>query len=104
MKARTEAGRGKASRKGTFSLAKGSKKRSFFLAIGTRPLFRRFRVESLVGVSVMLDLLLNHSAVFLAGELMLGVSLTMFGVALAEAVRDRYAIRIPVKTRDRSTR
>ena len=52
----------------------------------------------------MLDLLLNHSAAFLAGELMLGLSLGMFGVALAEAVRDKYAVRVPVaKTRDRST-
>jgi len=53
----------------------------------------------------MLDLLLNHSPAFLAGELMLALSLGMFGVALAEAVRDRYAIRVPVpKTRDRSAR
>jgi hypothetical protein len=51
-----------------------------------------------------LELLLDHSGTFLAGELMLGLSLGLFGVALAEAVRDRYAIRIPVKTRDRSTR
>lgn len=58
----------------------------------------------LVGVAVMLDLLLDHSPAFLAGELMLGLSLGMFGVALAEAVRDKYAIRIPAKTRDRSTR
>jgi len=52
----------------------------------------------------MLELLLNHSPAFLVGELMLGVSLGMFGVALAEAVRDRYAIRVPAKTRDRSAR
>lgn len=51
----------------------------------------------------MLDLLLNHSSTFLAGELMLGLSLAMFGVALADVVRDKYAIRVPAKTRDRST-
>jgi len=50
----------------------------------------------------MLDLLLNHSPAFLAGEFMLGLSLGMFGVALADVVRERYAIRVPVKTKIRS--
>jgi hypothetical protein len=42
----------------------------------------------------MLDLLLNHSPVFLLGELMLALSLGLFGVALAGTVRERYSIRI----------
>ena len=42
----------------------------------------------------MLDLLLNHSPPFLAGELMLGLSLGLFGVALAGTVRERYSITI----------
>jgi hypothetical protein len=41
-----------------------------------------------------LDLLLNHSPAFLVGELMLAVSLGLFGVALAGTVRERYATRI----------
>ena len=53
----------------------------------------------------MLDLLLNHSPAFLGGELMLALSLGLFGVALAGTVRERYSIRIPVaRMRDRSTR
>ena len=43
----------------------------------------------------MLDLLLNHSPAFLGGELMLALSLGLFGVALAGTVRERYSIRIP---------
>ncbi len=51
----------------------------------------------------MLDLLLNHSPVFVGGELMLALSLGLFGVALAGTVRERYSIRIPVeRMRDRS--
>ena len=42
----------------------------------------------------MLDLLLNHSPTFLVGELMLALSLGLFGVALAGTVRERYATRI----------
>jgi hypothetical protein len=42
----------------------------------------------------MLDLLLNHSPTFLVGELMLALSLGLFGVALAGTVRERYSIRI----------
>jgi hypothetical protein len=42
----------------------------------------------------MLDLLLNHSPTFLVGEVMLALSLGLFGVALAGTVRERYASRI----------
>jgi hypothetical protein len=42
----------------------------------------------------MLELLLNHSPAFLVGELMLALSLGLFGVALARTVRERYTIRI----------
>ena len=42
----------------------------------------------------MLDLLLNHSPTFLGGEVMLALSLGLFGVALARTARERYAIRI----------
>jgi hypothetical protein len=42
----------------------------------------------------MLDLLLNHSPAFLVGELMLALSLGLFGVALAGTVRERYSIRV----------
>lgn len=58
----------------------------------------------------MLDLLLNHSPAFLGGEFMLGLSLLLFGVALAETVRERYSIRIPLprprypSSRNRSSR
>jgi F0F1-type ATP synthase assembly protein I len=88
------------SRGATRSLAKGSKKPLFSPTMGTQSLLTRFIVAILVGVAVMLDLLLNHSPAFLVGELMLGLSLAMFGVALAEVVRDKYAIRVPAKTRD----
>lgn len=53
----------------------------------------------------MFDLLLNHSPMFLGGELMLGLSLGLFGVALAGTVRERYSMRIPVeRMRNRSAR
>ena len=42
----------------------------------------------------MLDLLLNHSPTFLVGEVMLALSLGLFGVALARTARERYATRI----------
>lgn len=52
----------------------------------------------------MLNLLLNHSPVFVIGELILALSLGMFGVALVGAVRERYAIRVPAaRISDRST-
>jgi hypothetical protein len=38
----------------------------------------------------MLGLLLNHSPIFLVCELMLALSLGLFGVALAGTVRERY--------------
>jgi hypothetical protein len=52
----------------------------------------------------MLNFLLNHSPAFVAGELILALSLGLFGVALVEAVRERYAVRVPAaRIRDRST-
>lgn len=45
---------------------------------------------------MMLNVLLNHSPPFLVGELMLALSLALFGVALIGAVRDRYSVRVPV--------
>ena len=52
----------------------------------------------------MLNLLLNYSPAFVIGELMLALSLGLFGVALVGAVRDRYSVRVPVaRIRDRST-
>ena len=47
----------------------------------------------------MLDFLLNYSPVFVGGELLLGLSLGMFGVALANTVRERYAVWVPLKNR-----
>ena len=44
----------------------------------------------------MLDLLLNHSPAFVGGELMLALSLGLFGVALAGTLREKYSIRIPL--------
>ena len=44
----------------------------------------------------MLNLLLNYSPAFVIGELMLALSLGLFGVALVGAVRDRYSVRVPV--------
>jgi hypothetical protein len=53
----------------------------------------------------MLDLLLNHSPTFLVGEVVLALSLGLFGAALAGTVRERYAIRIRWREfRGRSTR
>jgi hypothetical protein len=49
----------------------------------------------------MLDFLLNHSPVFVGGELLLGLSLGMFGVALANTVRERYAVWVPLKKSER---
>ena len=42
----------------------------------------------------MLELLLIYSPTFLVGEVMLALSLGLFGVALAGTVRERYASRI----------
>ena len=53
----------------------------------------------------MLDLVLNHSPAFVTGEMALGLSLGLFGVALVSAMRDRYSVKVPVaKTRIRSPR
>jgi hypothetical protein len=50
----------------------------------------------------MLDFLLNHSPVFIGGELLLGLSLGMFGIALANTVREKYAVRVPLTKSQRS--
>jgi hypothetical protein len=47
----------------------------------------------------MLALLLNHSPAFLTGELMLGLSLALFGVALVNTVREKYSVRVPAAER-----
>jgi hypothetical protein len=53
----------------------------------------------------MLALLLNHSPAFLTGELLLGLSLCLFGVALVSTVREKYSIRVPAaEIRDRVAR
>jgi hypothetical protein len=53
----------------------------------------------------MLAVLLNHSPAFLTGELMLGLSLGLFGVALVNTARHRYSVRVPVvETEDRLAR
>ena len=44
----------------------------------------------------MFALLLNHSPVFLTGELFLGLCLGMFGFAWVSATRERYAVKVPV--------
>jgi len=50
----------------------------------------------------MLALLLNHSPVFLTGELLLGLSLGLFGVALVSTAREKYSVRVPAaKATDR---
>ncbi len=41
----------------------------------------------------MLDLVLNHSPAFVTGELALGLSLCLFGVALVGTMRDRYSVK-----------
>jgi hypothetical protein len=43
----------------------------------------------------MLALLLNHSPAFLTGELLLGLSLGLFGVALVGTAREKYSVRVP---------
>jgi hypothetical protein len=53
----------------------------------------------------MLSLSLNHSPTFVIGELLLALSLGMFGFALAGTVREKYSIEVPgVRIRNRSTR
>jgi hypothetical protein len=53
----------------------------------------------------MLTILLNHSPAFVIGELMLALSLGMFGFALVATVREKYSVRVPAaRIRDRSTR
>ena len=53
----------------------------------------------------MLNLVLDHSPVFVIGELLLALSLGMFAIAFANTVRERYAIQVPVaKTQSLSTR
>jgi hypothetical protein len=47
----------------------------------------------------MLDLLLDHTPAFLAGELILAASLAAFGFALVGAVRERYSERYPIRVR-----
>jgi hypothetical protein len=44
----------------------------------------------------MLSLVLDHSPVFVIGELLLAVSLGMFAIVFANRVRARYAIRVPL--------
>jgi hypothetical protein len=51
----------------------------------------------------MLNFLLNQSSVFVIGEVLLALCLSMFAFAWLGAVRERYAIRVPVAmTRRRS--
>jgi hypothetical protein len=45
----------------------------------------------------MLDLLLNHSPAFVGGELLLALSLGVFGFALSGAAREKYSVRIPLE-------
>jgi hypothetical protein len=53
----------------------------------------------------MLALLLNHSPAFLTGELLLGLSLVLFGVALVSTAREKYSIRVSAaEIRDRTAR
>ena len=53
----------------------------------------------------MLALLLNHSPAFLTAELMLGLSLGLFGVALVNTARQKYSVRVsPVETEDQVAR
>ena len=53
----------------------------------------------------MLALLLNHSPAFLTGELMLGLSLGLFGVALVNTARQKYSVRVSAtETTDRVVR
>jgi hypothetical protein len=43
----------------------------------------------------MFDLFLNHSAIFVAGEFALGVSIVMFLAALVVTVRERHRFQRP---------
>ena len=43
----------------------------------------------------MVSLLLNYSPIFVMGELMLALSLGMFGFALVGTVREKYSIEVP---------
>jgi hypothetical protein len=53
----------------------------------------------------MLALLLNHSPAFLTCELLLGLSLGLFGVALIGTAREKYSVRVPAaEVRDPSIR
>jgi hypothetical protein len=53
----------------------------------------------------MLALLLNHSPAFLTGELLLGLSLGMFGFALVATAREKYSVRVPAaEIKDRVAR
>ena len=45
----------------------------------------------------MLDLLLNYSPAFVGGELLLALSLGVFGFALSGAAREKYSVRIPLE-------
>jgi hypothetical protein len=50
----------------------------------------------------MLALLLDHSPAFLTGELMLGLSLGLFGAALIRTAREKYSIRVSAAESDRA--
>jgi hypothetical protein len=53
----------------------------------------------------MLALLLDHSPAFLTGELLLGLCLGLFGVALIGTVREKYSVRVPAaEVRDQAAR
>jgi hypothetical protein len=53
----------------------------------------------------MLALLLNHSPVFVTGELFLGLCLGMFGFAWVGTVREKYSVRVPAaEVKDRAVR
>jgi hypothetical protein len=55
--------------------------------------------------TAMLDVLLNHSPAFVGGELMLALSLGLFGVAWASTVRERYSVKVVLgRVRGKSTR
>jgi hypothetical protein len=43
----------------------------------------------------MFALLFNHSPVFVAGELFLGLCLGMFGLALVGTAREKYSVTVP---------
>ena len=81
-------------------------KQRFSPVVGTQSLFRRFKLTILnEGREPMLSLLLNHSPAFVIGELMLALSLGMFGFALVGTVREKYSIEVPgVRIRNRPTR